>query len=156
MFLNKLQHELFLLKYLNQMEVDFRLDEIDMVAVKFLNYCFGNKIFTFSGDLGAGKTTFIEAVCRIMGVSEIVTSPTYSLIHEYKTSDKKIIYHMDFYRLNSPMEAIDAGIEECIFSDGFCMIEWPSKIENILPPQIVKSEIFILNGNMRKLVVKLP
>ncbi len=91
-----------------------------------------------------------------MGVADNVTSPTYSLIHEYETKDKEIIYHMDFYRVSSIEEAIDAGAEECIFSGEFCMIEWPSKIANILPDEIVKSEIFILNENQRKMVVELP
>ncbi|MEO8567536.1 MAG: tRNA (adenosine(37)-N6)-threonylcarbamoyltransferase complex ATPase subunit type 1 TsaE [Ginsengibacter sp.] len=138
------------------MEIIFKLDEIDSIVKKFLGYSLGYKIFTFTGDLGAGKTTFIDAVCKQKGVIDAVTSPTYSLIHEYETIDKEIIYHMDFYRLNNIEEAIDAGVEECIFSGEICMIEWPSKIENILPEKIVKSEIFLLNNNQRKLVVELP
>lgn len=138
------------------MEIIFKLNEIDSIAKKFLDYSLGYKIFTFTGDLGAGKTTFIAAVCEQKGVSDAVTSPTYSLIHEYETTDKEIIYHMDFYRLNNIEEAIDAGVEECIFSGEICMIEWPSKIKNILPEEIVKSEIFLLNNNRRKLVVELP
>ncbi len=139
-----------------KMEIIFSLDEIEVAAREFLNKSSIFKIFTFSGDLGAGKTTFIESICRVMGVSGTVTSPTYSLIHEYERKDKGIIYHMDFYRLNSLEEAIDAGIEECILSGEICMIEWPSRIANILPDEIVKSEIFILSENRRKLVVELP
>lgn len=138
------------------MEIVFKLDEIDTVAKKFLSYSLGYKIFTFTGGLGAGKTTFIDAVCKEIGVAEAVTSPTYSLIHEYETKVNEIIYHMDFYRLTSLEEAIDAGVEECIFSGEFCMIEWPSRIANILPDEIIKSEIFILNETQRKLVVELP
>lgn len=138
------------------MEIVFKLDEIDRAAKRFVAYSSGYKIFTFTGGPGAGKTTFIDAVCKEIGVADAVTSPTYSLIHEYENRDKKIIYHMDFYRLTSLEEAIDAGVEECIFSGEFCMIEWPSKIANILPYEIIKSEIFILNENHRKLVVELP
>lgn len=138
------------------MEIVFKLDEIDQAAKRFVSYSSGYKIFTFTGDLGTGKTTFIDAVCKEIGVAEAVTSPTYSVIQEYEASDKKIIYHIDFYRLNSFQEAIDAGVEECILSGEFCMIEWPSKIANMLPDDTVKSEIFILNENQRKLVVELP
>ena len=138
------------------MEIVFKLDEIDQAAKKFVIYSSGYKIFIFTGDLGTGKTTFIDAVCKEIGVSEAVTSPTYSLIQEYEAPGKKIIYHMDFYSLNSLEEAINAGVEECIFSGEFCMIEWPSKIANMLPDDTVKSEIFILNENQRKLVVQLP
>ncbi len=137
------------------MEIDFTLDKIGAAARQFLNYGFGNKIFTFSGDLGAGKTTFIDSVCKEMGVIEKVTSPTYSIIHEYLTRDKKIIYHMDFYRLKSIEEAIDTGVEDCILSGEFCMIEWPSKVGDILPEHIVRSEIFTLSETRRKLVVEL-
>lgn len=138
------------------MEIDFTFDDINTIAEKFVSHSFGYKIFTFTGDLGAGKTTFIESVCKAIGVSEPVTSPTYSLIHQYETNDKQIIYHMDFYRLNSLEEAVDAGAEECIFSGEICMIEWPSKIKKLLPNEIVESEIFILDESRRKLVVKLP
>ncbi len=138
------------------MEIIFKLDEIDMAAKRFVRYSSGCKLFTFTGDIGAGKTTFINAVCKEIGVTKGVTSPTYSLIHEYETDDKKIIYHMDFYRLTSLEEAIDAGVEECILSGEFCIIEWPSKIADILHGKIVKSEISILNQSQRKLVVQLP
>ena len=138
------------------MEFFFKLDNIDVVAKKFLNYSSGYKIFTFTGDLGAGKTTFIESVCKALEISERVTSPTYSLVHEYEAKHKKIIYHMDLYRLKSLEEAIDAGIEECLLSGEICMIEWPSKIAEILPEEIVKSEILIINTGQRKLVVELP
>ncbi|MEO6220000.1 MAG: tRNA (adenosine(37)-N6)-threonylcarbamoyltransferase complex ATPase subunit type 1 TsaE [Ginsengibacter sp.] len=138
------------------MDIVFRLAEIASAAEKFLAYSLGYKIFTFNGELGAGKTTLINAVCKAMSLSERVTSPTYSLVQEYETKDKQTIYHMDFYRLNSLEEAIDAGVEEYISSGEYCMIEWPSKIEQLLPDEIVKSGIFILNDNRRKLVVQLP
>ncbi|MEP6584087.1 MAG: tRNA (adenosine(37)-N6)-threonylcarbamoyltransferase complex ATPase subunit type 1 TsaE [Ginsengibacter sp.] len=137
------------------MEIVFQIDEISLAAKQFIIAASGYKIYTFTGDLGAGKTTFIDAVCKELGVIDAVTSPTYSLIHEYRTIHKEIIYHIDAYRLASSGEAIDAGLEECIFSGEICMIEWPSKISFILPGDIVASEIFILNQNQRKLVVEL-
>lgn len=138
------------------MEIIFKISEIDSTARQFLTYGSGHKIFTFSGDLGAGKTTFIDALCKALGVQEPVTSPTYSLIHEYRTDNGETIYHMDFYRLNSLAEAIDAGIEECLASGEYCMIEWPSKVKNILIDDCVKSDITVLGENIRKLVVQLP
>lgn len=136
--------------------MDFNLNEINLIAKKFLSNSLGYKIFTFTGDLGSGKTTLIGAICKEMGVIETVTSPTYSLIHEYESKNKEIIYHIDVYRLTSLEEAIDAGVEECIYSGEICMVEWPSKISNLLPVEIVASEIFVLNENCRKLVIKLP
>ncbi|MEO6288448.1 MAG: tRNA (adenosine(37)-N6)-threonylcarbamoyltransferase complex ATPase subunit type 1 TsaE [Ginsengibacter sp.] len=138
------------------MEIVFKLDDISSAAKQFLLYSSGYQIFTFTGDLGAGKTTFIDAVCKELGVQEKATSPTYSLIHEYETRDEQIIYHMDFYRLNNLYEAVDAGVEECISSGEYCMIEWPSKIKNILPDEIVDSRITVFSENQRKLVVQLP
>lgn len=138
------------------MELAFEIGEIDSVAKRLLDYSAGNKIITFNGDLGAGKTTLINALCKALGVKETATSPTYSLVHEYPTASKEIIYHMDLYRLNSQFEAVDAGLEECILSGNYCMIEWPSKIESILPLGFVKCELQVLAAKMRKLVVQLP
>lgn len=138
------------------MEIVFKLEDIKDAAKRFLSYSVGYKIFTFTGELGSGKTTFINALCREIGVSEAVTSPTYSLIQEYTTPNEEIVYHMDFYRVNTIEEAIEAGAEEYISSGEFCMIEWPYKVNKLLPVEIVQSVITNLNGNLRKLVVQLP
>ncbi len=138
------------------MEIIYTLDKIGDAAKKVLSIGGDNKIFTFTGDLGAGKTTFIKAICRQLGVSEPVTSPTYSIIQEYRTEDQLIIYHMDFYRVNSLQEAIEAGAGESISSGEFCMIEWPEKIDQLLPHNLVRLDIIFLKEHQRKMVVQLP
>src|SRR5665213_138996 len=97
-------------------EIRFNFDEIGIMAKKFLGAVMGFKIFAFSGELGAGKTTFITALCKELKVAEIVTSPTYSIIQEYRTSDNKTIFHIDLYRLKSGHEAMEAGVEDCFLS----------------------------------------
>ncbi len=137
-------------------EIYFDLSEIDKTAKKFLKSTSGYTIFAFSGDLGAGKTSFISAVCKELGVSEPVTSPTYSIIQEYKTSDNKTIFHIDLYRLKSSQEAIDAGVEDCLLSHDICMVEWPEKAPDIFPVDTIYSAFEILSGTKRKLIIKLP
>jgi tRNA threonylcarbamoyladenosine biosynthesis protein TsaE len=138
------------------MEIIFELDEIEKIAQKFLQIVKPNKVFAFSGDLGAGKTTFINALCKQLGVTESVTSPTYSIIQEYAGTDNEIIYHIDLYRLKSDREAMDAGIEDCINSDEICMIEWPERAPSIFPDETVYATFEMLSDRTRKLVVQLP
>jgi tRNA threonylcarbamoyladenosine biosynthesis protein TsaE len=137
-------------------EIYFNFDEIELTAKKFLDMVSDSKIFAFSGELGAGKTTFITALCKELKVTETVTSPTYSIIQEYKTNDNKIIYHIDLYRLKSNQEALDAGVEECLLSNELCMVEWPEKATGIFPGNTIYSEIEILSANKRKMIIKLP
>lgn len=143
-------------RYIYKMEIIYALDEIGDAAKKILLQCGDYKIFTFTGDLGAGKTTFIKAMCRQLGVLEPVTSPTYSIIQEYRTQNQQLIYHMDFYRINSLQEAIEAGAEESISSGELCMIEWPDKIVQLLPHDLVKLDIIFVKEYRRKMVVQLP
>ncbi|MDR1054735.1 MAG: tRNA (adenosine(37)-N6)-threonylcarbamoyltransferase complex ATPase subunit type 1 TsaE [Prevotellaceae bacterium] len=91
------------------------------------------KIIAFYGKMGVGKTTLIKAICDFMGVKNVVSSPTFSLINEYHTADSEIIYHFDFYRINQIEEAYDFGYEEYFYSGNYCFIEWPEKIEPLLP-----------------------
>lgn len=138
------------------MEIIFELDEIRATAKKFLEIVTSNKIWAFSGDLGAGKTTFINALCKNLGVTESVTSPTYSIIQEYAGINHQIIYHIDLYRLKSDMEAMDAGIEDCINSGEINMIEWPERAPSIFPDATVYASLEIVSEQTRKLVVQLP
>lgn len=101
------------------------LESLPEAARKFLNKYKDKRIFAFFGDLGSGKTTFIKAICHAMHVADAVSSPTFSLINEYSNSQGQIIYHMDFYRINSIDEALDIGIEEYFSSNHYCFIEWP-------------------------------
>ncbi len=114
------------------------LDEIRQVARAFIDAMGDSTVFAFRGTMGAGKTTFIKALCEELGVDDVINSPTFAIINEYgPTTDGRSIYHFDFYRINKPEEAFDFGYEDYIYSDALCFIEWPEKIEKLLPPDTV-------------------
>lgn len=138
------------------MEIEFTLENIEPTADDFLQICSGHKVFAFSGDLGAGKTTFVNSVCKALGVEESITSPTYSIIQEYLSKNNNIIYHIDLYRIKSRMEAMEAGIEDCLNSKEICMVEWPERVPDIFPDDTVFTTIEILSDNERKLIITLP
>ena len=139
-----------------QMEIYFDFNEIEKTAKKFLDATSGYKVFAFSGDIGAGKTSFISALCKELNVFETVTSPTYSIIQEYKTSDDKTVFHIDLYRIKSKQEAMDAGVEDFLLSNDICLVEWPEKAPEIFPDNTVYSQMEILSETKRKLIIKLP
>lgn len=97
-----------------------------------------SKIILFYGEMGAGKTTFIKEICKKLGVSDTISSPTFSIVNEYLTSSGQTIYHFDFYRLNNESEALDIGTEEYFYSGNLCLIEWPEKINSLLPDNAIK------------------
>lgn len=138
------------------MEIVFALENIKVAANQFLQMCGDHKVFAFSGDLGAGKTTFINSLCKILGVEENVTSPTYSIIQEYLSKNNNIIYHIDLYRIKSRTEAMEAGIEDCLNGKEICMVEWPERVPDIFPGNTVFTSIEILSANERKLIITLP
>lgn len=138
------------------MEIVFEEHEIEKTAKHFLELAKGYKIFAFSGELGAGKTTFINALCNQLNATEAATSPTYSIIQEYHTKEGLIIYHMDWYRLKDMEEALDAGVEDCLESGNICMIEWPEKAMELLPEQTIFSTFKLISMSARKLVVTIP
>ena len=114
------------------------LDEIRQVARAFIDAMGDSTVFAFRGTMGAGKTTFIKALCEELGVDDVINSPTFAIINEYgPTTDGRSIYHFDFYRINKPEEAFDFGYEDYIYRDALCFIEWPEKIEELLPPDTV-------------------
>ena len=113
------------------------LSDLNIVADKFLRLMRDKKVFAFFGSMGVGKTTFIKALCNELGVVEIVTSPTFALINEYQTGEGEIIYHFDFYRIKKIEEVYDFGYEEYFFSGNYCFIEWPDKVAEILPENVV-------------------
>ena len=114
------------------------LDEIREGARRFLDAMDDRTVFAFRGTMGAGKTTFIKALCEELGVQDVINSPTFAIVNEYgPTDDGRLIYHFDFYRINKPEEAYDFGYEDYIYSDALCFIEWPEKIEELLPPDTV-------------------
>lgn len=133
------------------MEFVFDLEKIESAAQDFLQKYNGRKVFAFSGDLGAGKTTFINALCKDLGVTGTVTSPTYSIIQEYSTENNAVIYHIDLYRIKSEREAMDAGIEDCLNSDEICMVEWPERVPEIFPSDTIYTNIEVVSATKRNL-----
>ncbi len=117
------------------------LSELDAAAQTFIDNMKDNVIFAFYGDMGAGKTTFIKALCEKLGVDETITSPTFAIVNEYGRGDADPIYHFDFYRVYKIEEAIDFGCAEYFHSGNICFIEWPQIIEPILPEQTQKINI---------------
>ncbi|MEA2106809.1 MAG: tRNA (adenosine(37)-N6)-threonylcarbamoyltransferase complex ATPase subunit type 1 TsaE [Bacteroidota bacterium] len=113
------------------------LSDLNVVAEKFLRLMRNKKVFAFFGPMGVGKTTFIKALCNELDVVEIVTSPTFALINEYQTSNGEIIYHFDFYRIKKIEEVFDFGYEDYFYSGNYCFIEWPDKVAEILPENVV-------------------
>ena len=99
------------------------------------------RVFAFYGQMGAGKTTFIKAICRELGVPDIVQSPTFALINEYITSGGESVYHFDFYRIKKTEEAFDIGYEDYVYSGRYCLIEWPELVDGLLPEDAVKVKI---------------
>ena len=118
------------------------LDAIHETAKKFIEQIGDRKVFAFNGKMGAGKTTFIRAICEELGVCEsAVNSPTFSIVNEYETADGNIIYHFDCYRINYVAEAIQFGAEDYFYSGNLCFIEWAENIAPILPDSVVNVNI---------------
>ncbi len=118
------------------MEWTFSLNEIKETAVAFWKATANSKVIAFHGEMGAGKTTFIHALCEMKGVKDVVTSPTFPIINEYKydcEGTMRLLFHMDLYRLRDEEEAIRAGVEDCLFSGFICLVEWPEKAPGIFP-----------------------
>ncbi|MBT8317219.1 MAG: tRNA (adenosine(37)-N6)-threonylcarbamoyltransferase complex ATPase subunit type 1 TsaE [Lutibacter sp.] len=113
-----------------------------------------HNILLFYGEMGVGKTTLIKEILKLLGVKDNVSSPTFSLVNEYQTNDNKIIYHFDFYRIKNEEEAMDMGIEEYFYSDSLCLIEWPNKVENLLPLKTVSIKITLENNQQRTIAIK--
>lgn len=124
------------------------LAELPDVANKLLVFAGAEKIFLFDGEMGAGKTTFIKAFCKVLGIKDSVSSPTYSIVNEYE-GGKNTVYHFDFYRIKNIREAYDLGYEEYFYGDGICLIEWPERVEELLPENYINVEISILSESGR-------
>lgn len=135
------------------MEIVFSLEEIDKVAQLILAKN-PNKVILFNGNMGVGKTTLIKCLSRNLGVKGNTSSPTFSLVNEYQTNDNQLVYHYDCYRLKSEVEALDMGIDEYLFSENWCFIEWPEKIESLIPEKCSVINIEILPNGFRKLIYK--
>lgn len=134
------------------MERIFSLSAIRSLAREFWSVYPGKKIFCFSGELGAGKTTFIHALCEVKKVADAVSSPTFSIINEYAYPGGTI-YHIDLYRIKDEDEAIRAGVEDCLYSGDICLVEWPERARGIFPPGAVQVRMEPVNGSQRKIEV---
>jgi tRNA threonylcarbamoyladenosine biosynthesis protein TsaE len=137
------------------MELIYTLEEISKAAQNLLAAVGIHKVFAFNGEMGAGKTTFIYALCKELEVMDSVSSPTFSIINQYKTKSGETIYHMDLYRLKNEEEAVNAGVEDCLFSKNICLVEWPDKAPTIFPHDTVRIDITILDSNRRKMQINL-
>ncbi|HMU11422.1 MAG TPA: tRNA (adenosine(37)-N6)-threonylcarbamoyltransferase complex ATPase subunit type 1 TsaE [Ferruginibacter sp.] len=137
------------------MEVNFTLDKIKEAAAKLLSASAAHKVLAFHGEMGAGKTTFIHALCEVMEVKDVISSPTFSIINQYKTVGGQTVYHMDLYRMKDENEAINAGVEDCLFSGNTCLVEWPEKAPGIFPDDTLHIVITYVDDNNRKLRINL-
>ena len=127
------------------------LQDLEGAAQQLLKFADDDKVIVFEGSMGAGKTTFIKEICHALGVADVVSSPTFSIVNEYLGRDNQALYHFDFYRIKNLQEAYDIGYEEYFYSDAICLIEWPEKIAELLPDEYVKVTITALNEAQRQI-----
>ena len=128
--------------------------DLEMIGKKIIKY--SNKksnIFTFEGEMGVGKTALIKIILKHLKVKDLVKSPTFSIVNEYLTSDNKIIYHFDFFRIKDKIEVINIGFEDYLDSSNFCFIEWPNSIKNLLPNDINKIKMEYISEKKRKIII---
>jgi tRNA threonylcarbamoyladenosine biosynthesis protein TsaE len=136
------------------MDMIYTLEQLTQTAGAFWKIASGARVIAFHGNMGSGKTTFIHALCDVQRVKDVVGSPTFSIINEYFFSEsgkQKKIFHIDLYRLKDEQEAIQVGVEDCLYSDHICLIEWPEKIPSLLPDDSLHVFIEPLNAKTRKL-----
>jgi tRNA threonylcarbamoyladenosine biosynthesis protein TsaE len=117
------------------------LDHIRAAAREFISHIGERRVFAFYGKMGAGKTTFVKAICEELGVEDVITSPTFAIINEYGLPDGDSLYHFDFYRIKKLEEVYDMGYEDYFYSGSLCFIEWPELIEDVLPDDAVRVSI---------------
>ena len=137
------------------MELNFALEHIQDTATLILSVIGDKKVIAFSGEMGAGKTTLVHAICEAMSVKDTVTSPTFSIINHYKTAKGQTVYHMDLYRIKDENEAVQAGVEECLYSGDTCLVEWPEKAAGVFPDNTLYISVISVDDNTRKLQINL-
>jgi tRNA threonylcarbamoyladenosine biosynthesis protein TsaE len=122
-------------------------------AKELLKHYGDKKIFAFYGSMGAGKTTIIKAICEVLGAVDIISSPTFTLVNEYRTSGGETLYHIDFFRIKKQEEVFDFGVEEYLTGDSYCFMEWPELVEDILPQGTVSVRITVDDKEQRTLLI---
>lgn len=138
------------------MEWQFSLNNINAVAKEFRQATEGKKVFAFHGTMGAGKTTFIHALCDVLGVRDVVGSPTFSIINEYVydcEGTPRALFHMDLYRIKDEEEALRTGVEDALYSGSTCLVEWPERAPGIFPDDTVQVYIEPVDSNTRRLKI---
>ena len=130
------------------------LDEYPKAAREFIRFMEKGRIFAFYGKMGSGKTTFIKSICEELGVEDTINSPTFAIVNEYEDRDMNTIYHFDFYRINRLQEAYEIGLEEYFSGEGLCFVEWPEKIEDLLPEDIISEKDTNYHFNLIKFSAK--
>lgn len=129
------------------------INELPLISAQILNYLADYRVILFFAPMGAGKTTLINELCRQLGVTDQTSSPTFSIVNEYQSSNG-LIFHFDFYRLKDEGEAYDLGYEEYFFSGNYCFVEWPEKIMTLLPPTVISIFISVLEDGTRKIELR--
>jgi tRNA threonylcarbamoyladenosine biosynthesis protein TsaE len=129
------------------------LPDLPMIAEQCLERAVETKVWLFRGEMGAGKTTFIKAICNALGVLDAMSSPTFSIVNEYATQQAGRIFHFDFFRIKNEAEAYDIGTEEYFYSGNFCFVEWPEKIPSLIPLQFAEIEITLENDTLRTIAL---
>ena len=129
------------------------IEHLASAARKFVDEIGENRVFAFYGKMGAGKTTFIKAICEAMGVKDVVASPTFAIVNEYADAEGQPVYHFDFYRIKNLREAYDIGCEEYFYSGYPCFIEWPEMVEELLPEDVVSVRIEVSENEERTVFV---
>lgn len=124
------------------------IEELEKIAIELIKISQGKKVWLISGEMGAGKTTLIKAIGKVLGVKEPIASPTFSIVNEYAGADGKI-YHFDFYRLKNEGEAYDIGVDEYFDSGNYCFIEWPEKLSSLLPNAHFKVNLLVNDAATR-------
>jgi tRNA threonylcarbamoyladenosine biosynthesis protein TsaE len=131
------------------------LDDLDRAATQFLKITADHKKFAFHGAMGSGKTTLIKTVCKLLGATDSVTSPTFSLVNEYVTTGGNTLYHFDLYRINTMEELFDLGYEEYFFGDSYIFVEWAEKAESLLPDVFVQVYLDEISPGSRQVMIGL-
>ena len=132
----------------------YKEEELDRVAKELITAALNHKVWCFNGEMGAGKTTLIKAVCHELGVEDDMSSPTFSIVNEYRITGGSPIYHFDFYRIKELQEAVDIGAEEYFYSGNYCFLEWSEIVQELLPPNRLEININLVDQLTRSISLK--